>query len=83
MKNYIYSISAGLFLLMAFVQCKKECTSSDRCNLVPEVGPCKAIIPRFFYDQSDKKCKKFDWGGCAGVVPFETLEECEKQCHCK
>jgi len=23
---------------------------------------------------------KFIWGGCGGVVPFETMEECNNEC---
>lgn len=47
------------------------------CELEPMVGPCNAAFPKFYFDQVEKKCKEFIWGGCAGVVPFETLEACE------
>jgi Kunitz/Bovine pancreatic trypsin inhibitor domain len=57
-----------------------EC--EQNCNLEPEVGPCNAAFPRYYYDKTEKKCKQFTWGGCAGVVPFETMEECES-CGCK
>lgn len=52
------------------------------CALVPDAGPCNAIAIRYYYDPRDKKCKPFTWGGCGGVVPFNTLEEC-KDCGCK
>ncbi|MBA4146415.1 MAG: proteinase inhibitor I4 serpin, partial [Cytophaga sp.] len=32
--------------------------------------------------KNEKKCKEFIWGGCGGVVPFETLEECKGGCQC-
>ena len=51
------------------------------CKLTPDTGPCLAAIPKYYYDQNDKKCKEFTYGGCAGVVPFNTLEEC-KACEC-
>jgi hypothetical protein len=54
----------------------------DHCTLVPQVGPCNAALPRYYYDKAEKKCKLFTWGGCAGLVPFETLEACES-CGCK
>lgn len=63
--------------------CKKNCNQTDNCNLDPESGPCKAYIPRYYYDKNEKKCKEFIWGGCGGIVPFETLEECERHCDCK
>jgi hypothetical protein len=52
------------------------------CSLVPDAGMCLAAIPRYYFDPKEKKCKQFTWGGCAGVVPFVTLKECE-DCGCK
>lgn len=49
-----------------------------RCSLKPERGPCKAMFERYYYDPVSKTCKLFFWGGCGGVVPFETEEECRK-----
>ncbi len=51
------------------------------CELEPEAGPCRAAIPKYYFDKDEKKCKEFTWGGCEGVVPFETLEDCEA-CDC-
>lgn len=53
------------------------------CMLEPETGPCKAAFRKYYYDQEEKTCKTFIWGGCNGVVPFETLEECQEKCGCK
>jgi hypothetical protein len=45
------------------------------------VGPCKALIPRFYYNAESGKCEPFDYGGCQGNANnFETLQECEKAC---
>jgi len=83
MKSKFTLLVIATIVLFSFTQCKKDCAKNDRCKLEPEAGHCLAIIPRYFYDQKDKKCKEFTWGGCDGVVPFETLEACEKQCECK
>jgi hypothetical protein len=32
--------------------------------------------------KKDKNYKEFSWVGCGGVVPLESMEECEKQCDC-
>lgn len=48
----------------------------DRCELHPDAGSCEAAIPKYYFDQITKKCNEFLWGGCDGVVPFDTLEEC-------
>lgn len=51
-----------------------------RCGLKPEKGPCKAIFWKYFFDSGSGKCKEFMWGGCGGVVPFETEKECRELC---
>jgi hypothetical protein len=53
-------------------------TLSERCDLAPVAGPCEALIYKYYYDKTEKKCKEFLWGGCDGVVPFETMEECQQ-----
>jgi hypothetical protein len=51
-----------------------------RCGLKPEGGPCKAMYWKYFFDPEKGNCREFIWGGCDGVVPFETEEECMKMC---
>ncbi len=70
-------------LLALLISCEKEddCKKSERCDLVPDPGLCKAYFPKYYFDKTEGKCKEFIWGGCNGVVPFNTLEEC-KQCEC-
>lgn len=51
-----------------------------RCILKPEKGPCKAIYWKYFFDPKSKRCKEFIWGGCDGVVPFETEKDCKELC---
>lgn len=53
---------------------------SERCGLKPERGPCKAIFDKYYFDTGTNKCNMFIYGGCDGVVPFETQEECDKAC---
>ncbi len=57
-----------------------ECQT--KCALEPEAGLCNAAFPKYYYDPVEKKCKMFTWGGCGGVVPFQTLQECES-CGCE
>lgn len=47
------------------------------CELVPDGGVCNAYIPKYYFDYETKECKEFIWGGCGGVVPFDTLEACK------
>ena len=52
----------------------------ERCRLYPESGPCKAIFKKYYFDAATKRCREFIYGGCEGVVPFDTKEECDKAC---
>lgn len=64
------------------VKIEADTSCLRRCDLVPDPGMCKAYMPRYYYDKKEGKCKEFIWGGCNGVVPFMTLEACEK-CDCE
>ena len=56
---------------------RRPAPSADRYALEPDPGHCEAAITRYYYDRDEKRCVEFLWGGCGGVVPFETLDECE------
>ena len=89
MKNSILRMGS-LLMVISFLTFSIACKDGycgfeeicPNCELLPEVGPCNAAFPKFYFDKEDNKCKEFIWGGCAGVVPFETLEECES-CNCE
>ena len=74
-----------IFIFVLLVSCNEsdDCEQDSRCELEPDVGPCDAAFPKYYYDQEEKKCKEFTWGGCEGVVPFDTLEACEEDCGCE
>lgn len=77
-KNILLVMAIFLFCNWS---CKKDCNTTGNCSLEPDAGNCEAAIPIYYFDSSDEKCKEFLWGGCDGVVPFETLAECEL-CEC-
>ncbi|XP_055883349.1 kunitz-type serine protease inhibitor 2-like isoform X2 [Biomphalaria glabrata] len=53
----------------------------DFCELAPEVGPCKALIPSFYFNKSDNSCKEFFYGGCRGNSNrFSDQSLCEDTC---
>ena len=84
MKRY----KAGLIFLLAFMNTgcnnnqEKDKTEplSDACYLIPDPGLCMAAFPRYYYDIDAEQCKEFIWGGCGGVVPFETMADCKEGC---
>ncbi|CAH1791827.1 unnamed protein product, partial [Owenia fusiformis] len=54
------------------------------CKMPKEVGPCKALLRKWFFDAQDGHCKPFTYGGCQGNGNnFETEEECRTKCNAK
>jgi len=76
MKKSIIVLLTVISLLM--VNCNSDTVNINKCKLVPDRGTCDAIIIKYYYDQNEKKCKEFNWGGCGGTVPFDTMELCNE-----
>jgi hypothetical protein len=79
----IFALILTIISILSTSNCTKqnaECLT--KCSQKGEAGPCKALIKKYYFDPTEKKCKEFIWGGCDGVVPFQTLEECQS-CGCK
>jgi hypothetical protein len=71
----------GTLLFVALLTLEIGCESATpecvaKCALVPDPGFCEALFPRFYFDPKTGKCDTFIYGGCGGVVPFETMKEC-------
>ena len=82
---YVFSL-----ILITVIACNrnnvkrtKDQALHQNCFVEPDPGPCRMAINRYYFDEKDKKCKRFIYGGCKGVIPFETLEECQKACGCE
>lgn len=61
-------------------ECEHSC-SIPTCEQPQEVGPCDAVIPRWYFNQDTEQCEAFNYGGCGGNDNnFETVEKCERQC---
>ena len=76
--SYDKKMSLGILTLHFYFFLHKETTD---CTSEPEVGPCKAAIPRFYFDKSDNRCKNFTYGGCYGNNNnYKTADECYLTC---
>lgn len=78
----MFSKKVFFLILVIAVSFLSACEKKAVCTLTPETGNCFAAFPRYYFNNSTKKCEEFTWGGCGGLVPFETKEECE-MCGCK
>ncbi len=54
--------------------------STNACQLEPDSGLCRAAFQKYYFNQETSLCEQFIWGGCAGIVPFDKLSDCQAQC---
>ena len=53
----------------------------EECIEPLSTGDCHGSLNRYYFDLTDKICKKFIYTGCnANRNNFETLSECTNQC---
>ncbi|XP_072900940.1 amyloid beta (A4) precursor protein a isoform X4 [Hemitrygon akajei] len=52
------------------------------CSEQAETGPCRAMMPRWYFDVSEGKCAQFIYGGCGGNRNnFDSEEYCLSVCN--
>ena len=64
-------------------ECLKKCSvgGNNKCKQQADVGPCRAQIPRYFYNKETNNCELFIFGGCnPNQNNFESYEICMKTC---
>ncbi|XP_052893823.1 tissue factor pathway inhibitor-like [Anopheles moucheti] len=53
----------------------------EQCKLPPRRGVCRALLPRYRYDPSQKECIEFKFGGCDGNANnFMSYKQCMEAC---
>uniref|UniRef100_A0A131YIT6 Pancreatic trypsin inhibitor n=1 Tax=Rhipicephalus appendiculatus TaxID=34631 RepID=A0A131YIT6_RHIAP len=71
-------------------ECKQNCSGSGlrkknrkpkNCTLEAETGPCRAMIPRWYFNSQNGTCVRFFYGGCGGNENnFKTQVGCNRRC---
>jgi len=59
---------------------RQDFENVQRCYYTPNVGECDAAFQKYYFDQEEQECMMFTWGGCGGLVPYDTMEDCEASC---
>eukprot|EP01025_Chloroclados_australasicus_P016729 TRINITY_DN1850_c0_g1_i1.p3 TRINITY_DN1850_c0_g1~~TRINITY_DN1850_c0_g1_i1.p3 ORF type:complete len:208 (-),score=29.95 TRINITY_DN1850_c0_g1_i1:381-965(-) len=73
----------GLAYKLAY-QTHSEESAVTVCSRPPKVGPCKAYIPRYYYDPESQQCEQFIYGGCqSNQNNFFTQQQCMQECSSK
>lgn len=61
--------------------CMCVCVLQDVCWANAETGPCRAMLPRWYFDRQEGRCAQFIYGGCGGNRNnFESEEYCLSVC---
>lgn len=56
-------------------------SASPPCELEPDAGDCRAVIPRWAFDAEAGECVLFNWGGCGGNANnFVSRAACQGEC---
>lgn len=81
-KKYLVILIITLFIFTSFLVFYKVSYKDIplKCFERGVSGGCEAMIYRYQYNPVNKKCEAFLWGGCAGYVPFQDLNSCQKIC---
>lgn len=77
----MFSSKSIIFLCLFIISCSSNEQCDEACNQSPDSGPCNAAYRKFYFDKTTSKCDTFLWGGCSGIIPFNTIEEC-LNCDC-
>ena len=63
------------------VETAESTEEENPCEVEPSAGPCRALLPRYYFDRQEGTCKKFLYGGCSGNTNnFMTEVECMDRC---
>nr|CAD7426582.1 unnamed protein product [Timema monikensis] len=65
-------------------QCERQCgifKGQDVCTIPYEIGPCRGLFRKWYFDSTSGHCQEFDYGGCSGNGNrFSSISECESIC---
>uniref|UniRef100_A0A4W6G3A6 Amyloid-beta A4 protein n=1 Tax=Lates calcarifer TaxID=8187 RepID=A0A4W6G3A6_LATCA len=79
--HFQYRHEGKISLLESKQQVVCVCVLQDVCWANAETGPCRAMLPRWYFDRQEGRCAQFIYGGCGGNRNnFESEEYCLSVC---
>ncbi len=79
--SFVFVIETGIKCCPWWPDDLTSCPLAAVCTLEAETGPCRASMPRWHFDMSQRKCVRFIYGGCAGNRNnFDSEEYCMAVC---
>nr|ACO12160.1 Tissue factor pathway inhibitor precursor [Lepeophtheirus salmonis]ADD24442.1 Tissue factor pathway inhibitor [Lepeophtheirus salmonis] len=67
--------------LQTIITDMKSKEKPSQCHMKPDPGPCRSLLPQFYYDFETGRCKSFYYGGCQGNANrFDNEENCLSIC---
>ncbi|XP_037498262.1 actinia tenebrosa protease inhibitors [Rhipicephalus sanguineus] len=80
MELLAFAVKLWLGGIFVFVTIEKL-DARTQCFMKFEPGPCRASIPKWFYNHTAHECQLFIFGGCGGNQNnFATKEKCQQLC---
>ena len=72
---------AYCMLYFHWIFCSLLVHENKDCLLPKDSGTCLALFVRYYYDWQQKRCARFNYGGCQGNDNnFASLKKCEQEC---
>lgn len=75
--NHLFFHFSFLFSLYLVV----DIQTPQLCRLLPDVGPCRGSVVKYYFDEPSKECRQFIYGGCKGNANnFDDEDSCIESC---
>ena len=77
----IINIRLEIDIKLHDVNISAPASQSERCRGPAVPGPCRASFPMWYYNETERRCQRFIYGGCGGSENrFDSEDDCVENC---